>query len=107
MRRGEVWWIDFDPSIGGEIQKLRPAVIISNNSTNRMLNRVQVVPISSQTSRLFVADALITVNGQSRKALGDQLTTVSKLRVGNQIGVLSATDLAEVERVIKLQLGLP
>ncbi len=48
MKRGEVWWVNFDPSVGGEIRKQRPAVIISNYSANRFLNRVQVVPMSSQ-----------------------------------------------------------
>jgi len=48
MLRGEVWWVNFDPSLGGEIQKTRPAVIVSNNASNRVLNRLQVLPITSQ-----------------------------------------------------------
>ena len=40
MRRSEVWWVDFDPSPGGEIQKIRPAVIVSIDASNRNLNRV-------------------------------------------------------------------
>lgn len=107
MKRGEVWWVAFDPSVGGEIQKTRPAVIVSNDSTNSLLNRLQVVAISSQVSRVYAAEAIITLNGQTRKAMADQLTTVSKLRVGSKIGELSASDVAEVERVIKFQLGLP
>ncbi len=105
MKRGEVWWVDFDPSVGGEIRKTRPAVVVSNDVANILLNRLQVAPISSQVGRIYASEALVTLNGQTRKVMADQLTTVSKLRVGNKIGTLSATDLAEVERVVKLQLG--
>jgi mRNA interferase MazF len=53
MLRGEVWWVDFEPCIGGEIQKTRPAVIVSIDASNRNLNRVQVVPISSHVTRIY------------------------------------------------------
>ena len=45
-KRGEVWWISFDPALGGEIQKTRLAIIISNDTANTHLNRVQVVPVT-------------------------------------------------------------
>ena len=51
MKRREVWWVNFDPSIGGEIKKKRPAVIISNHAPNKFLNRVQVVPLTRKTDR--------------------------------------------------------
>ena len=54
MKRGEVWWINFDPSIVGEIRKQRPAVIVSNDAANHYLNRVQVVPITSNVDKLYV-----------------------------------------------------
>ncbi len=106
MRRGEVWWVAFDPSIGGEIQKTRPAVIVSNDSANVSLNRVQVVAISSQVDRVYAAEAIVTLNAQMRKVMADQLTTVSKLRIGSKIGESSDADMAKVDRVIKFQLGL-
>ena len=106
MKRTEVWWVDFDPSIGGEIQKLRPAIIVSNDTANRSINRLQVVPISSQVAVLYPGEAYITLNGQQRKAMADQLTTVSKLRVRNQLGILSSADMTSVEQAVKVQLGL-
>lgn len=106
MRRGEVWWVNFDPSVGGEIQKRRPAVIVSNNAANNFLNRIQVVPLTSSVGRVFPSEALVTVNGRLGKAMADQLTTVSKERVGDRIGSLSPDDMRKVEFSVRIQLGL-
>lgn len=57
MKRGEVWWVDFDPSIGGEIQKRRPAVIVSNDASNRFPNHVQVIPLTSNVGRAYLTTA--------------------------------------------------
>lgn len=64
MLRGEVWWINFDPSRGGEIQKTWPAVIVSNDASNRTLNRMQVEPITSRTDRVYPCEALVSLNGE-------------------------------------------
>ena len=106
MLRGEVWWVNFDPSIGGEIQKQRPALILSNDASNKYLNRLQVVPLSSRVDRLYPSEVVVTVNGKPHKAMADQLTTVSKQRLSNRIGKLTASDLIQVERIVKLQLDL-
>ncbi len=106
MERGEVWWINFDPSVGGEIKKKRPAVIVSNDVSNKFLNRVQVVPLTSKTGRLYPSEALVIFNGKESKAMVDQLATVSKLRLFKRSGVLSEEDMQRIGETIKIQLDI-
>lgn len=106
MRRGEVWWVDFDPAVGGEIRKRRPAVIVSNDSANRFLNRVQVVPLSSNTSKVYPSEARVRVKDTESKAMADQLTTADKSRLTERLGTLSIIDLGAVEDAIRVQLAL-
>lgn len=105
-KRGEIWWINFDPSIGQEIKKQRPAIILSNDVANRYLKRYQVIPLSSQTQKIYPSEVIIEIEGKQSKAMADQLTTVSVLRFIRKIGELKKLEMEEIEVIIKIQLDL-
>ncbi|SRR6266498_1943450 len=105
-RRGEVWWVSFDASVGGEIQKTRPAIVLSNNAANAALNRVVVVPITGQTTRVYPGEALINVNGEQRKAMADQIMVASTQGLKNRLGSLSSGDMTNLENAVLIQLGI-
>lgn len=107
MKRGEVWWVEFDPSVGSEIRKTRPAIIVSNDAANRNLARVVVVPLTSSTGRQYPGEALVTVGGQLNKAMADQIMAADKARLKSQLGTLAKVDMLAVEDAIKVHLGLP
>jgi len=80
--------------------------VLSNDTANAVLNRIQVVPISSQVDRLYPAEAAILLNGEPRKPMADQISTVSKRHLQRYLGALGKEDLDAVLRAVRLQLGL-
>jgi len=106
MKRGEVWWVDFEPAMGSEVRKTRPAVIVSNDASNGAMSRVQVIPVTSNTSKLYVFESRIEVKGAQGKAMADQIMTADKQRLKKRIGRVSPSEMLGIERAIKIQLGI-
>ncbi len=106
MKRGEVWWVNFDPSIGGEVHKQRPAVIVSNDAANHFLNKAQGMPLTSNAGKLYPSETYVTFRGKKAKAMADQLTTISKKRLINSAGSISSTEMEGIGRAITTQLDL-
>ncbi len=107
MKRGEVWWVEFDPAVGSEVRKTCPAVIISNDAANRNLARVVVVPVTSNVERQYPGEAVVMVAGQKSKAMADQIMAADKSRLKSQAGTLSKSDLKAVEDAILVHFGMP
>lgn len=107
MKRGEIWWVNLDPTVGNEIKKRRPCVIVSNDASNRAQTRVQVAPMTSaQPNRIYPWEAAVTLSGRPSKALADQIRTVSKTRLVSPAGAASATEMAALEDALRFQLAL-
>lgn len=106
MNRGDVYWVNFDPAVGSEIKKMRPAIIVSNNFNNNYMPRIQVIPLTSNITKVYPCETLVVIRGKQGKALADQITTVDKSRLGEYLGTLTAAEIANVNKIIRLQLEL-
>lgn len=106
MKRGQIWWVRLDRGTGGEIRKARPAIIVSNDAANKHLNRVQIVPLSRSTEKVYPSEALVEVDGAPNKAMADQIMTVSKERLTNLAGQVDREGMLRVADAIRVQLGM-
>jgi mRNA interferase MazF len=95
VKRGEIWLVNLDPTVGSEIQKSRPCVVVSPAELNDHLRTVIVAPMTSQG---FAAPFRVPVTHAGTKGLIvlDQLRTVDKLRLAKKMGAVSAKTLAAV-----------
>jgi mRNA interferase MazF len=110
-RRGEVFWVGLDPTVGSEIAKTRPALIISNDIGNEFASRVIVAPMTSRgLDRVFPFEVLAPLGEEGlprdSKILLDQIRTIDKRRLGRRLGKLSAERMREVDQAIRLSLSV-
>lgn len=106
MRRGEVWWVNFDPSEGMEIQKCRPAVIITVNALNKARGTIVVIPLSTSAKARPPIVVAVPSAGESSVAVCDQLCATDKSRFGRKICELSVGEMAMLNESLKIVLGL-
>ena len=110
-QRGELYWANLDPAIGSEIAKTRPALIISNDVGNQYAARVIVAPISAGgLGKIYPFEVHLKPGEgglpKESKILLDQIRTLDKSRLGQQIGILSAERMEAVNRAIRISLAV-
>lgn len=98
------------PTVGSEISKTRPVLIVSNNLNNRYASTVSILPITSTTTKIYPFEVFLRegegnlVNDSKAKA--NQIRTIDIKRVGNRIGEISEAKLAEIETAVLRHLGI-
>jgi mRNA interferase MazF len=105
LLRGDVWYVDLDPTRGGEINKQRPCVIFSSNSVNRRRNTV-VVPLSSSPTVRPPVTIAVNLNGRPGVAVTDQIAAKAKERFGNRVGSLTVDEMKAIEAGLRQVLGM-
>jgi mRNA interferase MazF len=115
MRRGEIRLVDLEPTRGGEANKRRPAVIVSNDGANATAGRlgrgvITVVPVTSNIQRVYPFQVLLesAATGLDRdsKAQAEQVRSVAVERIGTRIGVLDGDLIAALDEALRLHLAL-
>lgn len=106
-KRGEIYWANLDPTIGTEIGKKRPAVILSNDVSNVIASRVIVAPLTSNATKIFPFEVPINLKGKNGKILLDQIRSIDKLRINDKISACDDVTLELIAEALKIALALP
>ncbi len=99
VKQYDIYWANLDPTLGSEIKKSRPCVIISPNFSNKILNTVLVAPITS-TLRNFPMRIEITLKGKRGQIALDQIRCIDKLRLGNKMDSLNKRSIKELKAIL-------
>lgn len=105
-KRGEIFWVNLEPTVGTEINKIRPCLIISNDSSNEYLSRVIVAPITSTIKKLYSFEVKLELENLIGKILLDQIRSIDKRCLGNRITFLEKNTMMEVDKALKITLAL-
>ena len=105
--RGEIWWVALDPTLGSEIRKPRPCVVVSVRVLNERRRTVIVVPLSSSPKASPPILIPITCDGRPAVAVSDQIRAVAKERLRSRLGVVAEEELAVLADGLRqiMQLG--
>ena len=106
VRRGDIWWVNLDPTIGNEIRKTRPAVVITADALNRARRTVVIVPLSTGPAPRPPIVVATPSAGPNSVAVCDQLRAVDKRRLTHNSGRLSTADLRLIEEGVRRVLEL-
>jgi len=106
LRRGEVWWVQLDPTLGGEIQKTRPCVVVSNNMANDRRLTVMVVPFSTSPNEHPPFTVPVHCAGKRVSAIVDQTRAVTKERFQKRQEIMAADELLGIETALASLLEL-
>ena len=105
-RREDVYWVALNSTIGSEIKKTRPAMIVLNNSRHTFGTRVVVLPLTSHVDSVYPVEAMVVLNGKPARVLGEQIRSVDKSRLRSRIDTLSHEELAAVDEALRITLAL-
>jgi mRNA interferase MazF len=112
MKRGEIYYANLDPTVGDEIKKVRPVLIISNNANNNAANTITIIPLTSNVTKVYPFEVLLNINDSGlakvSKAQCHQIRTISKKRITNMQaqGEVAKAILSKVSTALKLHLDL-
>lgn len=105
-KRGEIYWVNLDPAIGGETQKTRPGLIVSNDIGNEASQIVMVAPITSKVKNVYPFEVKATLNGKPAKIMLNQCKALDKSRLKDKIGNVDDAIMRHAEEAIKIVFGL-
>ncbi|MBI4357392.1 MAG: type II toxin-antitoxin system PemK/MazF family toxin [Gammaproteobacteria bacterium] len=111
MKRGELYYANLSPTVGSEINKRRPVLIVSNNANNKTASTVTVLPITSNIEKIYPFEVKLLPEElgltKPSKAQAQQIRTISKIRlIGNPIGKVSEKIIQLIDAAMKLHLDL-